>query len=1063
MLFFSGLSALTYQVVWMREFRLVFGASTASTGAVSALFMAGLGIGGWWLGSRADRHARPLVLYGRLELAISILAGLSPFLLHLTRTLYFQSGGQMVLGFWGATAARLGLAAIVIGIPAVIMGGTLPAAARAITTEGDSSRKNLGLLYGINTLGAVSGVLLSNFILLERLGGRLTLYVAVCVNLAAALLALRIGKRQSFETTPPETSQTVASPESQPANGDETPGLSPRLTLLIAAGVGFVFFLMELVWYRMLSPLLGGSTYTFGLILAIALAGIGIGGALYPAVTRLIRPGAWLLAATCLAEALFMMVPFALGDRIARLTTQLNSLSALGFFGAMGTWSAIIFIVVFPAALISGIQFPVIIALMGKGSSGVGRQTGRVYASNTLGAIAGSLAGGFGLLPLLGASGAWMLCGALLALLGLVIALAAGKGVGGAKGRQPALLAVLGAAIVLSCLTAEGPTAAWRHSAIGAKRVQIADSINELRRREAMTQNSILWEADGVESSVAVAADTSLNFVVNGKVDGNIYGDRGTQIMCGLVGAALHPNPKRSLVVGLGTGCTAGWLSAVESMEQVDVVELEPAVLKMAELCAPANHDVVGKAERGEGVRILINDARETLITSPHKYDIIASEPSNPYRAGIASLFSREFYQEVKNRLTENGIFVNWCQGYEVDTETIFSILATLKSVFTNVECLHCGSGDMLFVASMQPIAPSPELLARRLTQPTFRDAMRIAWESEGLEGFLSRFVANDRFVSKTIEGGIVNTDDKMQIEYAFARTLGRITSFSIPNMFTAAQNSGAALPDWAPNDMDKDTLALYRYFAFLPVRPKEVTKEGDARMQSARAGTRKNPEQVRLIWPEGIRLTRMERLFIAEVLAVSKNEAALEQIRHFEDWWPATAAFTRAHLALSSGETERAVTEVELALSHLRESCWEVKESIQQGLTLAGRIAVSEPQYASRIYEALAQPFSLYFLENERRVLLLDVAAAINEEKLEEVFTKWYEPNPPWKKNILEMRLQCYMARNNPLLARALADYQAFVAGESEDIWTYLVRHGIDGITPADNKSEQEEDNNSK
>ncbi|MDR3038890.1 MAG: spermidine synthase, partial [Candidatus Adiutrix sp.] len=175
LLFGSGLAALSYQMVWMREFRLIFGASTAATAAVSALFMAGLGLGGRLLGPRADRAVRPLLLYGQLELAISILAGLSPWLLDLTRALYLSSGGVLVLGLPGATAARLALTALVVGLPALLMGGTLPAAARAVTAEHDGARLSLGALYGVNTLGALTGAFLSTFLVMEALGARDTL------------------------------------------------------------------------------------------------------------------------------------------------------------------------------------------------------------------------------------------------------------------------------------------------------------------------------------------------------------------------------------------------------------------------------------------------------------------------------------------------------------------------------------------------------------------------------------------------------------------------------------------------------------------------------------------------------------------------------------------------------------------------------------------------------------------------------------------------------------------------------------------------------------------------
>ena len=193
-------------------------------------------------------------------------------------------------------------------------------------------------------------------------------------------------------------------------------------------------------------------------------------------------------------------------------------------------------------------------------------------------------------------------------------------------------------ALALLMLGATGPTAFWRHSQIGVGRIKqfqaspndVHDLINRMRRQ-------IVWEKDGQESSVALVKTDSLAFIVNGKSDGNAKYDAGTQIMSGLIGAALHPNPKKAMVVGLGTGSTAGWLAAVPNIKQVDAIELEPTVLKVAEACAPVNQNALANSK----VRVTIGDAREVLLTTQEKYDIVVSEPSNPYRAGVAGLFVR--------------------------------------------------------------------------------------------------------------------------------------------------------------------------------------------------------------------------------------------------------------------------------------------------------------------------------------------------------------------------------------------------------------------------------------
>ncbi|HWN44830.1 MAG TPA: fused MFS/spermidine synthase, partial [Thermoanaerobaculia bacterium] len=627
LLFASGFCALVYQTAWLRMLRLVFGASTAASAAVLAIFMGGLGFGGLLLGRIADRRGSPLRFYAGLEVGIALAAGLSPWLVILIQKVYVGLGGSGSLGLAGGSLVRLLLAALVLGIPTFLMGGTLPALARAVEQTSDSGRRRTGLLYALNTLGAVAGALVTTFWSLEHLGIRSTIWAAALLNLAVAAVAWF--SRMSAAEAPEETAE-------------------PRREVFVpvAAGVvGFAFLLMELVWYRMLAPLLGGSSYTFGLILAMALLGIGLGSLLYGAGPRQLRPTLAGFAVTCSLEALALALPFALGDRLAVLAVLLRPLAGAGFFPLVLGWSLVTAIVVLPAAIVAGYQFPLLIALLGPGRSRVGREVGATYAANTVGAIAGSIAGGFGLLPLLSAPGVWRLVAGLL----LVLALAAAGNSLRREGSWRLLALPVGLAVVGALLmSAPGPSAFWRHSPIGAGRVSSDWSgPNELRDAMNSQRRGVVWERDGVESSVAIDITRETAFLVNGKADGSARADAPTQVMSGLVGSMLHPDPRRALVIGLGTGSTAGWLAAVPSMERVDVVELEPTVVRVAELLAPINQNALSNPK----VRLTIGDGRELLLTSPERYDVIFSEPSNPYRAGIASLFTRELYEAASDRL----------------------------------------------------------------------------------------------------------------------------------------------------------------------------------------------------------------------------------------------------------------------------------------------------------------------------------------------------------------------------------------------------------------------------
>jgi spermidine synthase len=482
----------------------------------------------------------------------------------------------------------------------------------------------------------------------------------------------------------------------------------------VAAVLGFAFFSMEMVWYRMLAPILGGSTYTFGMILAIALSGIVIGSWVYASLKSRLKPGLSLLSLTCSLEAFFLAVPFWLGDSLALFVTALKSLDVYGFPGIVGSWFFILLIVIFPAAGAAGFSFPLLIAMRGQGARDVGQQTGMVYAWNTVGSILGALITAVFLLPFLSAPGCWKAVVALLVAVSLVALLPILR-------RRSYVLLKLALFImpVLSVmlLLGEGPTAFWRHSGIGAGKLNLIGSdSNSIQKKINNKRSTVVWEKDGRESGVALVRFNGLSFVINGKSDGNSWYDGPTQVMAGMVAAILHPKPQRAMVIGLGTGSSGGWLGSIPTMQQVDVVELEPAIIEVARACGPVNNYVLDNPK----VNIIIGDGRETLLTSKEEYDLIFSEPSNPYRVGISSLYTREFYQAVVERLSPQGYFSQWVQGYHMDSQTIRTIIATLGETFPSVEIWQSATDDLLFVCSLEKKSYSVDQLRQRIAEEPF-------------------------------------------------------------------------------------------------------------------------------------------------------------------------------------------------------------------------------------------------------------------------------------------------------------------------------------------------------
>ncbi len=1035
----SGACTLIYRVAWLRELRLVFGSTTASSAAVVAIFMGGLGIGNAVLGKKADSKQNPLWFYARLEFSISVIVALTPLLIDATRWAYINLGGQMALGATGATLIRLLFSALVILLPTILMGGTLPAAVVAATTPEDVNRHTAGLLYGINTLGAVVGTLISTFLLLAWLGTRTTLWTACVLNFAIAVLAGLLSRYRPLIADATSADRYELEVKVELAKSPETGAIHPfsdhRYVYVSAAIVGFVFMLMELVWYRMLAPILGGTTYTFGLILAVALLGIGIGGAIYPILFRRhFSPNLSALSLTCGLEAVLIAIPFSLGDHLAYWAEILHLINTHGFFGEIFGWALIASVVVLPASIVSGVQFPLLVALLGQAKQDIGKQMGYTYVANTLGCILGSLAGGFGLLPLLTAPGAWRLVVAVLVALsvGLTLFLFRWR-----NALRPQMTNMGIGLIALLLLSSTGPTAFWRHSGIGAGRITVPKLLtpNTIHDWENRERRTIIWQADGVESGVAIRASSGLAFIINGKSDGNAIGDAETQIGLGILPALLHPEPKSCLVVGLGTGETTGWLAKVNLVKHVDVVEIEPAITEMARRCASVNCDVLANPK----VRLIYNDAREVLLTTSSKYDIIASEPSNPYRAGIANLFTREFYLSLDARLNQGGLFVQWLQGYEIDETTVCTVIATLKSVFKYVELWQSENTDMLLLCSQDPIVYDSMSLRERIRREPYRSALAAAWRTTQIEGLLARYVGGNA-LSGTLAASCsnsLNTDDFNSIEYGFARTLGHRTGFSVAHLREKAVSISAHRPrifdrkiDW--EGVDDERMAISAVGEQSVPIPLSASADQVTRGHAMQRYLDKDYTDMVLKWESQSRQaagpTAMALLALAYAeLGNEKAAVLIERLRSFNQ---CEAELLQGILLLRQGHIREASEVLSQAFVMLRDNPWPLPDLIEHALKAAVEIAEQNFAQAQKLVQALEKPFAVMSFEDSRKGAGYLVASHIDSKAM----LPWiesYEPYVPWVEMFLQHRVQAYTAAGHPLTNRAKSDLEAFMEQE--------------------------------
>jgi predicted membrane-bound spermidine synthase len=950
---------------------------------------------------------------------------------------YFALGGEAVIGHFGATLCRLLLATLVLGLPTFLMGGTLPAAGRAVETADDARRSKLALIYGANTLGAVVGVLLSTFYLLEQLGNRNTLWVACAANAVIALAAIAVSRSSS-------TARAAASSPAPKTEESSKPAAPVFFVLVAAAIVGFVFLLMEIVWYRMMTPLLGGTTFTFGLILAMALLGIGLGGAAYSFFGMARRPTLSAFAFTCAVEALFLAAPYALGDRIALWALLMRSLGAVGFHGDILAWTQLTAVIVFPTAFVAGWQFPLLIGLLGKGREKVGSHIGSAYACNTLGAIVGSLAGGFGLLPALSATGVWKFAIVVLALLGICSWIIAYRI---ERRFKPILTPAAVTAVALLMLFTTGPTATWRQSAIGAGRANDRSVISRQRVEEwlRLQRRYLLLQEDGTESTLGISTRRSITFLINGKSDGNAWGDAGTQVMSGLLGAILQPKATRSLVVGLGTGSTVGWLADIPAMERVDVIELEKAVVKVAELCGPVNRNVLSNPK----VRLAFGDARETLLTTREDYDLIVSEPSNPYRAGVASLYTKEYYQAAARRLRPGGLFLQFVQAYEVDGGTIRSIYTTFGSTFPVVETWQTSESDLLFVGSMQPLQYDVEALRTRIAEPPFKLALEKVWRVNDVEGFLSHFVANEGFARDIVAAkkSFLNTDDRNHIEFGFARSVGKLWGLKIGEVREAARRRSQHRPattgevDWSRVEDQNLTMDVHLGTP-RPSSPSFANEEQRRRLAAISAYVAGAPQEALNLWSQQTRDAQSltEYAMVGHMLAWAGDTRATDYIEKVAATHPGEASMLTGFLRARQGRFTEAADAIESAYLSLRTDPWMMSPIAERSYEVAQWVAAQDPSgnIALRFFRALEQPFSVYVFDEDRRKAFALIAAQADRGrpgKYTQQAMHSFEPNIPWDRQFLKVRRDCYRELGDPLLAKAEADLSRFIESEAQPV----------------------------
>ena len=695
--FISGFCGLIYESIWSHYLKLVLGHAAHAQAVVLIVFVGGLAIGAALAGRFTHRIAHPILAYAAVEAVVALTA----FGFH---TVFVNASGWALDTMLPALCQAEGscwaswvFSAALILPTSILLGSTFPLMSAGVLRLGVKPGRALSLLYFLNSAGAAIGVLASGYLLVPAIGLPGTVLLAGALNALVALLAFLAVRSGKTGNVP-----APARPSPAPLNADT------RLLLLVAGLTGLSSFIYEVVWIRMLTQVLGAATHSFELMLASFIAGLAIGGLW---VRNLIdgnhlpeRTLAWIqLAMGAVAVATLPLYLWSFDAMAFTLRALARDPASYTLFTAIS--AALAAMVILPAAICAGMTLPVITAALLRRGGSEG-EIGRVYGVNTVGAIVGVLLAVHVLMPAVGLKWSLATGAAIDVALGLLILWRIRQP--GPLWRWPAAAAAFAAAAVVGI-----PAAAQ------LRPETIASGVFRTGMSHIGSDRKLLFHRDGRTATISVTERTDglRSLLTNGKADGSGYPrnprlfapDDSTVILLGVLGPAHHPGAKKAAVVGLGTGMTSAALLQASGVESVETIEIEPLIVEAARHFRPKNAAVFDDRRS----RIVIDDARAHLARSSQRYDLIVSEPSNPWVSGVSGLFTSEFYQRAAGRLAPGGHFVQWLQLYEASPQMVGSIVGAFGDNFPEFRVYATNAADIVLVgrADGKPVELDPAAL----------------------------------------------------------------------------------------------------------------------------------------------------------------------------------------------------------------------------------------------------------------------------------------------------------------------------------------------------------------
>ncbi|MEO8133583.1 MAG: spermidine synthase [Betaproteobacteria bacterium] len=760
----SGFCGLIYESIWAYYLKLFVGHAAYAQTVVLVVFIGGMSIGAWAAGRMAGRTANPLLSYAVVEAIVGIFALAFQWIFTTTTDWAYASLLPAYCSAEGLCAPQWLLAGLLILPQSILLGTTFPLMSAGILRAFPATPgRSLSMLYFTNSLGAVFGVLASTFILIPAVGLPGTTQLAGMTNIVLAIIVALFARRFRVSAS--------AGGGSPRASTQPAPGISPQTAtaavaplLLVAALTGLSSFIYEIVWIRMLGLVLGSSTHAFELMLSSFILGLALGG--YWIKFRIDRT-----ANVMRLLAIVQIIMGALAFATLPIYNEMFDLMAW-FLHAMAknedgyvlfniASKLIAILVMFPATFMAGMTLPLITYHLLRSPMGE-RSIGYVYAANTTGAIIGVILTVHLLLPQLGLKGA-LVTGALIdiALGWLLFARYCRTG---PDVRYSLGWSVAGGivALTIGLLSTLDPA-------------RLASGVYRLGTARLGEGTSVIFHRDGKTATIDVIRSqrqSHLFIRTNGKTDAAIELDRNqppstdevTMVMTAAIPLAVRPDAQSAAIIGFGSGVSTHTLLASPALKRVDTIEIEAAMVEGAQQFRPRNE----RAYSDPRSHILIDDAKAFFARSSSKYDIIVSEPSNPWVSGVSSLFSDEFYARIRNYLTDSGVLVQWIQIYEIEPHLVESIVRALGKHFPNYAVYAADEGNLLLVAtpSAAPITLSNRIFELPLLAPDLRHL------GIGHMGDITpRYIAGSKLFSQWIEDGIVNSDYYPYVDLNAARS----------------------------------------------------------------------------------------------------------------------------------------------------------------------------------------------------------------------------------------------------------------------------------------------------